>query len=74
MSDLHVRGCDCDDCCPGTKATATRVYSTRAVLHSAPLTAQDRERERIRVAQYRARIRKAKQRTRDELRELGVLP
>ena len=26
-SDLHIRGCDCLDCCPGSKAVATRVYT-----------------------------------------------
>lgn len=26
-SDMHIRGCLCDECCPGTKARATRVYS-----------------------------------------------
>lgn len=28
MSDLHLRGCVCDDCCPGVPAQATRVYRT----------------------------------------------
>lgn len=25
---MHVRGCHCDECLPGTPAKSTRVYST----------------------------------------------
>lgn len=28
MSDLHIRGCSCEECLPGFPAQATRVYQT----------------------------------------------
>ena len=55
---------------PGWPQESLPVRKVRSVIISPPMTALDRERERVRVAMYRARIRKMQQRTRDELRAM----
>jgi hypothetical protein len=57
------------DECQGWPAVVTRVTHDRTVIHSAPMNAADRDVERLRVHRYRVRIRKAKQRCRDQLRQ-----
>lgn len=58
MSDLHLRGCLCDECCPGFKAQATRVYRVSnkpAELTELELEERKAERRRQRHrARYRA--------------------
>jgi hypothetical protein len=58
----------------GWPQMALPVIKTRAVLISPPMTAADREHERLRVARHRARVRKMQQRCRDELRALMGKP
>lgn len=43
MSDLHCRGCDCLDCCPGFPAQATRVYADKSRIGPRLLRREDRE-------------------------------
>lgn len=58
-SDMHLRGCDCDECCPGTKAQATRVYvpESQAPFLPAPMRAKKRQGALDRHTRYRHRKR-----------------
>lgn len=44
---MHVRGCDCAECCPGTPAEATRVYRSRERWLVLPVTERQRRSGRI---------------------------
>lgn len=42
-SEMHVRGCDCDECCPGVPAVATRVTTDPRRLFPRLMRRDDRD-------------------------------
>lgn len=59
MSDLHCRGCDCDDCCPGFPATATPVHHDTRRIGPLALSAEQRAYNREKQLKWQQQQRSA---------------